>query len=993
MYSVKFSDLVDMTNLQKLLDSLNSVTGIANAVIDVEGTVLAFAGWQDICVNFHRMHPSTGARCTESDSCLARNLLQGKPFVVYDCLNGMVDSATPIIVNGEHLASIYSGQFFTSPPNLEKFRKQAREFDFDEETYLDAVKQAPIISNECVQNINLLHSNIAHILASSGLERLRARQAEKKLLTLNKDLTQLVTERTNDLAAKHQQLLQDQEKLKASESRISSLIQSVDGIVWEADALTFNFTFVSDKAERLLGFSTEEWQQPGFWVNHLHPEDKLWAPDYCASCTNKIEAHDFEYRFIAKDGRTVWLRDIVTVVVESGSPRWLRGLMVDITQRKEAEQARIETDQRFRDVANNSADWIWEIDEHARFTYASASVRKLLGYAPEELIGKSAFDDLMPEAEALRIQREFADMARKGQSFRDLENINLDIYGNEHIMLSSGLPVYDSERKLIGYRGVDRDITEQKALQQDLIKQAKEAKSAVKAKSAFLSHMSHELRTPMNSVLGLSDLLGKTSLDDQQRGYLDNLMASGRILMSVINDILDYSKIEAEKIAIENTAFSLEQLLSDIRNIFLSRVEELPVTLDFAEIDPSIAVLTGDSLHLRQALINLIDNAVKFTPEGLIQVEIRCERRSEKGTVVRFSIKDDGIGVPEESQNRLFDAFLQADSSTTRKYGGTGLGLAITSRLVALMGGHLEFESEEGVGSEFYFTLPFGTASEKDLPHKIDLWDSSLEENAANFKILIAEDNNINQLFIREIMTELGFTNITMVADGRQAIGRLKESDYDLVLMDCQMPIMDGYSATRELRQLEKIRGNGKHIPVIALTAYAMAEDIVRCKDAGMDGHIAKPVDIEELKRMIANWMAPIPSDTIKPAAGEVLADDAPVEFTERNPDDESLASFREEMDPQGWRELMHKCIKYLPQDISKIEEAARLQDTQALRQALHSLEGALSIFGANSLINVCEQVRAMAKKGNDHEIKKSIFTLKGEFDCLINRLTAELDR
>ena len=526
--------------------------------------------------------------------------------------------------------------------------------------------------------------------------------------------------------------------------------------------------------------------------------------------------------------------------------------------------------------------------------------------------------------------------------------------------------------------------------QKDLILARDEAMSAARAKSIFLSHMSHELRTPMNSVLGLSELLTKTELEPRQKKYLDNISTSGKILMSVINDILDFSKIDEGKVEIEMTPFSLKDLIQDIQNIFSDRVQEKAVTLEFTQVPDAIAVVIGDPLHLRQVLVNLIDNAIKFTPEGRVKIDISFENESEHNVCVRFSIKDEGIGVPESSRDKLFNAFMQADNSTTRKFGGTGLGLAISYRLVSLMRGHLEFNTIEGIGTEFYFALPFTTAAEQDLPSKTDSWDMITGVDIAGyFKVLVAEDNKINRLFISEVLKELGFKNFDVVNNGHEAVLKFNQKSYDLVLMDCQMPIMDGFSATREIRQLEQNANAERRTPVIALTAYALAEDKQKCQDAGMDDHVSKPIDTMELKSKIADWLGFMGDKHESPEImGEETQDQIQTaELLAKHFDDKFLDELKERLKKPSWRELVIQFIEVLPQDISKLEDAIRLKDAEALAAVAHSMRGATSVIREQTIIRICGELQSIASTGHTDGAE----TLINDLKCQVNSLTRAL--
>ena len=528
--------------------------------------------------------------------------------------------------------------------------------------------------------------------------------------------------------------------------------------------------------------------------------------------------------------------------------------------------------------------------------------------------------------------------------------------------------------------------------QKDLILARDEAMSAARAKSVFLSHMSHELRTPMNSVLGLSELLVKTELKPRQKKYLNNITTSGKILMSVINDILDFSKIDEGKVEIETIPFSLEDLIQDIKNIFSERVEEKAISLEFTQVPDAIAVVIGDPLHLRQVLVNLIDNAIKFTPEGKIKIEISYQSQSENQVDVKFSIKDEGVGIPEASREKLFNAFMQADNTTTRKYGGTGLGLAISSRLVTLMKGYLEFNSIEGVGSDFYFTLPFTPAAEQDLPIRTDSWDMvSGVDIAGYFKVLVAEDNKINRLFISEVLKELGFKDFDVVNDGHEAVSNFKQKSYDLVPMDCQMPVMDGFSATRKIRELEQ-GGNPEHrTPIIALTAYALTEDKQKCHEAGMDDHISKPIDTVELKTKIANWLGFMNDKPMKPEIIDEEIPDETAELLANHFDEISLEEIKERIKKPSWRELVIEYIEVLPQDVNKLEDALSLKDAKALAAVAHSMRGATSIIRQPTITRICGELQSIASHGHTDGAEILINDLKHQVDSLTRALSVLL--
>ena len=581
----------------------------------------------------------------------------------------------------------------------------------------------------------------------------------------------------------------------------------------------------------LLGFSEEDLTSGKIKWSELTPPEYHHLDD---KALKQIAIDRFcqpyEKQFFRKDGSRLPI--LVGASLLEGNDHEGLCYVIDLSEKKKAEKEVSENQLKLKTVLNHSPIILWATDVFGTITYSDGYGLHSLGFEPGQLVGHSLFEMDKDNPESIHGLKR----ALSGESF-SVEAKTGELYFDTHYA-----PLSDQTGNVVGMVALTTDITSRKNADFErnaALNREASAKAASEMKSNFLATMSHEIRTPINGVIGMASLLIDTELNAAQRSYVDAVRSSADMLLTLVNDILDISKAEAGKVDLESIDFEIEHLVLDVERTLTFASSKKGLKL-FRSVAPDLpAHFRGDPSRLRQVVINLVNNAIKFTSHGQVSLEIKPEKIELDRMFLRFEISDTGIGISEESIHRLFQAFSQADCTTTRRFGGTGLGLSISKHLVNLMGGEIGVRSEVGKGSTFWFVIPLEMGNPNGLGSPVT---ARAPKNQRRLRILIADDNSINQTIAIKMLEKLGHSAIA-VGNGQEAIDALDKTHFDLLFMDCHMPELDGYEATKYIRKSKLF--SFSNIPIIAMTANAMIGDREKCLDAGMNDYISKPMKLE----------------------------------------------------------------------------------------------------------------------------------------------------
>ncbi|MGK7392696.1 MAG: PAS domain S-box protein [Candidatus Cyclobacteriaceae bacterium M2_1C_046] len=712
---------------------------------------------------------------------------------------------------------------------------------------------------------------------------------------------------------------------------------------------------------------------------------KAEEKEYFFSTENLVLEKRYEVKiqesFTDRTGKTSILQTIKKPLITANGEIFVLGISTDITEQVQAKEKLQHQEELFRLLSENSSDIISLYDVNFNGIYISPACLDILGYEPERFIKMDLKEVIHPEDQ----ENLFSSIEQNAINSPE-ENVSIQYRcrkkDGEYIWLESNVEnIMDENGKIIRYQASTRDISDRKEAQHAL-------KQSIKLRENFLANMSHEIRTPMQGIIGMSDLLSKTPLNSQQKDHLKLIRQSANNLLVIINDILDYSKIKEGKLEIEKIAFDINEVLQSAHKMLEMKADDKGLIFHTSPVRIK-SPLIGDPYRLNQILLNLVNNAIKFTEEGSITISGKVVKETKEETTIEFYIEDTGIGIAKENQEKIFEEFSQASSYTTRKFGGTGLGLNISKNLIDIQNGQLWVESQVGVGSKFSFSLPF---------KKADIVDPSIDQENDNIdfnclkkvNVLLAEDNQVNIIIAETYMARWGFT-IDVATNGREAVAMAEKNSYDIILMDIQMPALSGADATKLIRKFKDEKKAG--VPIIALTANVFKQDIKNYLESGMNDYLSKPFTEKELFLKIAKQFSinPRQSDVIHAQDQEIVVSDettieAAVIFksTLQECNLSYLISLTDG-DRIFMKEMINLFLAQASEELEIISKSIENNDLDQVKKYAHKLKSSTGMVGANRMSELLREMENMQQ--NKKDCKQLFIQIKANYDQVMDEL------
>lgn len=776
---------------------------------------------------------------------------------------------------------------------------------------------------------------------------------------------------------------------KDENDHVHEYIKMIDcsGIVLFTSDANGNFTSASSRSEELTGYSVAEIIGKHFTFLIPQQYHERVFNFYLGQTLQQVQETFYEFPILTKQKQEKWVEQSAVLIIKDGKPAGYQCIVKDISEKKKAEEklhhslADLEKtrnereiiEHRLQELLDNTPLMVFEKDLRGRYLFANKKFKEILGSADQNIIGKTAFDfDIPLNAEKYKDLDE--------QVITTLQNVQCEeriVSGDKSIVLQIfKCPLFDKEGKLYGIGGIASNITEKVEHQEKLVAAKIKAEAAEQLQEQFLANMSHEIRTPMNGIIGMANLLSETALEPKQQEFLKVIRQSSDQLMMLINHVLDLSKIKAGKLIIEKTDFSLHEEIENIIPPFRIKAQEKNLLFKHIVDVPKNIILSGDRLRLHQVLINLLSNALKFTSDGQVELEVTNLGIIDNQIALRFSISDTGIGIADELKEKVFESFVQADSGITRKFGGTGLGLSITKMLVELQGGKIHVKNNKPKGTSFSFTLKY------EISHKLSsttlIGKSALPDYSelSGKKILVVEDNEINQKVIQTYLSKASIISV-IANNGKEAVEILgNENDVDLIIMDLQMPEMNGFQATAFIRKRMMIQ-----TPIIAMTASALQNEKMKCFEIGMNEYLTKPFVPAEFFRVLKRFL-------LKRNNGLKCENHLTNKSQLYN-----LSNLLEMDDAEYFCDVLELFLHSTPVLLEEIKTQTLFENWEGVYKKAHKLKSSVGLLKMKELLKITELIEGQAKERRQlEEIPAQVNMLLEKFSIIQPLIQSELN-
>jgi PAS domain S-box-containing protein len=747
--------------------------------------------------------------------------------------------------------------------------------------------------------------------------------------------------------------IESQKLLEQSEERNRLIMNSSLNAIITIDKKGL-ISFWNSRAEQMFGWNKSEViGQPlhDIIIPSVHKENHVRGMNhYLKTGEGPVLNKNLELPAINRDG-TEFPIEISIIPIQQNNELFFCSFIQDISERKKAENQLKIQEEKYRNIITNMNLGMLEVDNDEVIKFANQSFCKISGYEIEELIGKKP-SNLFVFGENINKIDKKKELRKKGVS--DIYQLPIkNKRGELRWWTVSGGPNFDDKGNLIGSIGIHLDITEQKQLEIELEVEKIKALEASKAKEAFLANMSHEIRTPLNAIIGFLRELKKQNISESQHKYIENSTIASKHLLSIINNILDISKIEAGEMTLENEDFDLHKTIENVFNVLEPKTIQKNLIFKTFYDDSLTKYFKGDNVRIEEILFNLVGNSIKFTSEGSITINCRLLKNEASNQTFCISIEDTGIGMESNFINSIFNKFSQEENNKTKKYGGTGLGMSITKQLIDLMNGKISIESEKDKGTKIKIHLTLEKGNRTNIAY--ETFDSS-KINLENKKILLVEDNEFNRIVAQNSLSSINCIT-TEAENGKEAIEILENNSFDLILMDIQMPIMDGFETTNYIRNVLKL-----NIPIIALTANAFKTEIDKCKEVGMDDYITKPFNEKSLFETIIKHL------NLSIKEGEKI--NTETKFYNLT----HLISLSKN-NPEFVNKMLLIFINQAKEIITKTDEAIEQNNFMEVSKLIHKIKPSIEGVGIDSIYNEVRELEKISQTSNNKEKITELFS------------------